>query len=86
MATRSLVVSTAAQLRESPQRVLVLGLELELGLATWHGLEGQIFSIAVLSWASTLLFAGSLQLFNDSLLRIIGKLFNQSHKARKSVQ
>ena len=39
VATRGLIVGTTAELRESPHGVLVLGLELELGLAACHGLE-----------------------------------------------
>lgn len=37
VATRSLVVGTAAKFTKSPHGVLVLGLELELGLAARHG-------------------------------------------------
>lgn len=39
VATRSLVVGATAKLAQSPHGVLVLGLELELGLAASHGLE-----------------------------------------------
>ena len=37
IATRGLVVGTAAKFTKSPHGVLVLGLELELGLGAGHG-------------------------------------------------